>query len=72
MTSNERHTANPISVPAQIHQQLEQLCRKESLGLFFGSQARGAQDRIVADLGEFTEWSSELDRAYDVLADEVP
>ncbi|MGB5105071.1 MAG: hypothetical protein WBO04_17370 [Steroidobacteraceae bacterium] len=72
MTCNERHKATSITVPLQSDQQFEQLYRNESLGLVFGSQARGAQDRRVADLGAFTEWDSELDRAYDVLADEAP
>jgi len=91
MKGNARYKAISITVPPQIEQQLEQLCRNESrsrsevvreaLRLYFGTRARGAQavamvlpsgaqDRRVADLGAFTEWDSELDRAYDVLADE--
>lgn len=72
MTCNERHKATSITVPPQSDQQTKQHYRNELLGLFFGSQARGAQNRRVADLGAFTEWDSKLDRAYDVLADEAP
>jgi Arc/MetJ-type ribon-helix-helix transcriptional regulator len=55
---------------------------REALRLYFGARTAtdgrlramalpvGAEDRRVADLGAFTEWGSELDRAYDVLARE--
>lgn len=50
---------------------------REALRLYFSARAgraapaivmpAGPQERRVADLGAFTEWDSELDRAYDVL-----
>jgi Arc/MetJ-type ribon-helix-helix transcriptional regulator len=55
---------------------------REALRLYFGARATadgrlrtmvlpaGVDERRVADLGAFTEWDSELDRAYDVLARE--
>jgi Arc/MetJ-type ribon-helix-helix transcriptional regulator len=52
---------------------------REALRLYFSARSAtgsastmvmpaGVHDRRVAELGSFTEWDSELDRAYDVLA----
>jgi Arc/MetJ-type ribon-helix-helix transcriptional regulator len=89
MRGGERYKAFSVTVPAQIEQQLQQLCKvesrsrsevvREALRLYFSARAAGGQavtmvmpagvhDRRVAELGAFTEWDSELDRAYDVLA----
>jgi Arc/MetJ-type ribon-helix-helix transcriptional regulator len=54
---------------------------REALRLYFSTRARGGQaltvvmpagvqDRAAADFGAFEEWGSDLDRAYDVLAEE--
>lgn len=67
MKSNESYKAIAVTVPPHIEQ-----TRARGRMALTVTLPENTQDQCVACFGAFAEWGSELDRAYDVLADEAP
>lgn len=67
MKSNESYKSTAVTVLPQIEQ--ARACGRKALTVTLPEITTSQR---VAYFGAFAEWGSELDRAYDVLADEAP